>query len=847
MAYKNNYILGGKMYFCIMIPTDIIMNYCFDIRIFRRPHLVAMKWLEILFLLLCPFVCHAQCNGYSTRGTDFWLIYLANYVGEPEYSLIATCNRACTIHISNPITQWDTTVHTTTAGSVHIVIPVDTIIAYSFTEEVMGNSFHVTSNHPIALYASNFLPDSYDIATIYPTSALSTRYIVQNYNEGYGWGYCSEVGIVAIENNTNLYMALPNGSSRRITLMRGQSYRMGGDDFSGMEVTSTNGKPFALFQGTHCTNVGGCRSCDHLYEQGFPVDHWGNHFMLVSTAARSSGDLVQITALQGCLLSLNGTPLTSLFRGSSYYYHLPADSAVFLSSNNPVSVSLYLKGDGCDENELGDPSAVLIPPVEQGVSAAIFDVVNKGGITTEHFVNIVTTNTAVPYMNLDGASIDTAFTTTSHGYAYARLPVSPGIHALNCDSGKFVAWCYGLGIVESYAYIAGTSLLNIPEQLYVDGLNTATYMGSFDYCQGDTVSIWVERDEENITPVWFIDSVQTDIDTTYFHYLFDMGDHLVQAVVHPCDTLSAIIHIHPPISHITVTDTVCFEPYSWRGHTFDSTGTYYDTLPSIYGCDTLVTLNLTVVPRPEVAIISDIDCREATYTLVANLNGLPFSWSSEPHDTLLDGHEHDTLIIIKPNVPTLYSLDVDYICPINDTITLMPIEKLDTAWKIKPDILTYEHPWLDAYDLSHNVTSRQWIVNHVVQSETGNYLCYYASLDDDSVEVVLVISSNSCIDTLHRTIPFSHADLWVPNVFTPDAESNNRFSVTLNNGIAEELYIYTRQGMLVSHIEGPSPEWDGVHNGAACPQGTYVWLLHFHYNDHPNSRMTLSGTITLLR
>ena len=36
------------------------------------------------------------------------------------------------------------------------------------------------------------------------------------------------------------------------------------------------------------------------------------------------------------------------------------------------------------------------------------------------------------------------------------------------------------------------------------------------------------------------------------------------------------------------------ETYSWNGNVFDSTGIYVDTFLSIIGCDSIVTLNLTI-------------------------------------------------------------------------------------------------------------------------------------------------------------------------------------------------------------------------------------------------------------
>lgn len=818
--------------------------------------LLAAAWLRTIFLFLIPSISYAQCPERTTMGKDFWLMFLSNH-NVSECSLMAACSRSTVIHVSSQSAQWDTTVITSTIGSVRIDVPSEVAIMDTNTFGI-----HVTSDYPIALYASNFINHSYDIATIYPTSTLHDRYMVQTYNERSGGAL---VGFVAIEDSTILSMVLPNyariypysttsieiipAGPHSVTLMSGETYQLRSPDFSGMEITS-NGKPFAVFQGSPCTEVGGCDACDHLYEQCYPVDYWGNNFMLVSTATRLSGDLVQITSLENdCSLFFNGTPLATIQAGESYLYDLPANTAGLLHSTKQATVSMYLKGKNCG-NQNGDPASVIIPPVEQGVNTSVFLAINTI-TTTEHYTNIVASNGAVSRMLLDGASIESNFTVTSSGYAYARLSVSPGPHILSCDRGGFLAWFYGLGDFESYAYIAGAAIRNLTESLYIHGLNTRVYTGSFIECQGDTVPMWVMSENVGAVSAWLIDSTQVAADIDTLHYIFDIpGEHLVQTVINSCDTLSAVINVRPT-TYTTLVDTTCFnQPYNWHGHIFNSAGIYYDTLFDSYRCDSILVLNLDVIPRPDVAVNQDVDCHEATYSLTADLmglNGYPFSWSSTPHDPLLNGHEHDTVVTVRPTIPTLYSLYIDCFCPFNEIVSLAPIEWPDAAVKISPQILTYEHPWLDAYDQSRHVMERQWIVNQVLQDETGGHLHYFASVEEDSVEVMLVLNGSTCPDTLLRIVPISHAAHWAPNIFTPDLESNNLFHVVLNEGVAEELYIYNRNGALVCHIEGANPVWDGTRDGADCPQGTYVWMLRYHTLHQPDQHIMLAGAITLLR
>jgi tetrapyrrole methylase family protein/MazG family protein len=73
-----------------------------------------------------------------------------------------------------------------------------------------------------------------------------------------------------------------------------------------------------------------------------------------------------------------------------------------------------------------------------------------------------------------------------------------------------------------------------------------------------------------------------------------------------------------------------------------------------------------------------------------------------------------------------------------------------------------------------------------------------------------------------------------------------RRAVESGEGVAEELHVYNRNGLLVAHIVGENPQWDGTHGGSPCPQGAYVWHLRYRH-DNRNDHKTLMGTVTLIR
>jgi len=808
------------------------------------------SWFILIAIVFLPKFVSGQCPEATTQGRDFWLMFLANHMDNSTLSLVAACDSATTISVSNPRTSWSSVVQLDSAGSVTIAIPLEQ--AYMYGTSVDDKGLHVTSTHPIVLYALNFQFGSYDIATIYPTSVLQSQYMAQTYNET---GH-AEVGFVALQDNTVLSMTLPASveshppGPHSVTLMQGQTYQLRGGNFSGMMVTSNN-KPFAMFQGNSCTEVGVRGACDHLYEQCYPTVFWGNHFLLIPTAERTLGDLVLVTSLSdSCRLTLDGVPRTTLMSGQTWQFDIPSDTVVYLETSQPVTTCLYFKSSPCDTC-LGDPAAVIIQPLEQGVNSAVFQAINTLS-TTRHYANIVVPTCAVDSMKLDGDAIGIHFRSHPSGLSFAQISITPGTHTLTNSQHGFVAHFYGLGIYESYAYIAGSAIRDLSESLFIDTVETRSVVCRMSYCQGDTLTLRLESDEPNLMVEWMVDSLWISTsDTPVNHVFTSPGIHNVQARYHLCDILESEVDVLPSYLFVDF-DTTCFnKPYHWRSHTFDSAGYYVDSLLSMQNCDSLLALDLYVIPKPHTSFSFAHDCHTATYILdpsFAEADGWPFSWSSQPYDTFLDGHAGDTSVIVKPLEQTLYILNIDYRCPFSVYTLLNPVEWPGADWEVNPDMLSYSHPWFDAYDRSRYETHRQWLVDGSPLVETGEHLHYEVPFETDSVELMLVVANATCDDTLRRSLPFVHSVIWAPSVFTPSADGNNCFAVFLDDVVADELLIYNRQGLLVSRLQGPEPVWNGTaFDGSNCPQGAYVWLLRYRSADQPSRLQTLTGTVTLLR
>ena len=798
-------------------------------------------------LTLLPAVAAGQsaCNN-STQGTDFWVMFLSNHdTSLCTLKLVAASQTNNTIHVFNYGRQWDTVVNATAWSTIEI--PISHENGLTAVGEPSNSALHVVSAQPISLYAYNFEAETFDIATVLPSGALGTEYITQTYGER---ASKDEVGVAAIEDNTvvTLHRSADQGGDTSVALMRGQAVQFVGQDLAGLRVNS-NGTPFAMFQGNRCTFVGDCAACDHLYEQAMPVPRWGRVFVLVSTAFRASGDLVLVTSSEdGCTLAIDGSVVATLNQGESHRYDLPFNEVHILTASKPVYTCVYFPGKDCG-NSIGDPSSVTIPPVEQFVHKALFQVISTP-LSNVHYVNIVTRTADLPYITLDTVHIGDQFDTLPGGYSYLRKSLWEGAHILRNPKGGFLAHFYGLGPWESYAYVAAMGTHNLSRSIIVDSIDTRTHMSRISICPGRIVHFEVPSDTEAVSVEWMVDSQWVATNDGQLDYRFDIpGWHTVESIIDACDTFDVPVFVHTPSNTLFEADSCCFNVgYPWRGKTIVDAGIHYDTLTAVSGCDSLIQLTLTHIPKPPTGIGHVADCHENHYTLTAlPADSLAFHWSSSPHDPLLDGHEQDTSVFAVPTGHTLYSLSFDYRCPYADTITLRPVEWPNADFAILPEWMTFDHPYIDAYDRSRDVIFRQWFINNILQDESGMHLHYDADAGIDSLLVSLAVQNSSCADTLHRIVPFVHTALWAPNVFTPDLGANDLFEIVLREGEAEELYIYNRQGEEISHLEGAHPQWDGTRNGSPCPQATYVWLLRYHFNHQPTRTLSATGTITLIR
>ena len=456
---------------------------------------------------------------------------------------------------------------------------------------------------------------------------------------------------------------------------------------------------------------------------------------------------------------------------------------------------------------------------------------------------------------------------------------------------------------ESYAYVAGMVMRDLTRTIHVNGFAGSD---SIRLCPNSEAVLRIQPEIDSLTCIWMLDGQLLENDSMTLHLSFDspgiyqvevsipelcdpFGTHIV---VIPTDTVTTTFQtsiclgdsllfndtvittpgtytfVLPGItvcdsvilldvalnypSQQTEADTLCEgEAYLWRGRELATTGVYYDTLQGTNLCDSVIALNLTFLERATVHIDIETDCSTGTYRLAADLSeadGYPFRWNASPSDDALIGHEHDTLLRVLPFDTTCYRLILDHRCPLNDSVIIAPFDGVQAHLRVVPEQVTSDYPDFSAYDMSEGSHGRLWLLDNVESPFTGNPLVATMNLFEDSVNVGLVVwKTPVCRDTAHATVRLIRAELWAPNMFTPDTDINNRFAVVGIGIIQEELFIFNRWGLQVYHTDRPEEGWDGTYNGQPITQDAYVWMLKYRSDTSPQTVQTRVGTVTLLR
>jgi len=262
---------------------------------------------------------------------------------------------------------------------------------------------------------------------------------------------------------------------------------------------------------------------------------------------------------------------------------------------------------------------------------------------------------------------------------------------------------------------------------------------------------------------------------------------------------------------------VACDNYTWiDGNTYTSsnnTATY--TLTNVAGCDSLVSLNLTVNYS---STGTDIQTACDTYTWI---DGNTYTASTNtPTYTLTNAVGCDSLVTLNLTVNPV---------PVIDYTTVIDSCGLETG-SITLNVTNGQPPYTYNWDTGDTTST----VNNLA---TNLY-------------TVIVSDNNNCISTEQIFVDEINIDckfhVYIPNVFSPNNDGNN--DILYINGRGVEYFkfsLYNRWGELIFESYDMADGWDGTYKNKALNPGVFVYVINVTFND--GSSTTEKGNITLVK
>ena len=821
-----------------------------------------MSWIRNACLFLICMTC-AYFSSNAQIDTEFWMgapdITSSSTRDIPVYLRITSFQEASTVTISQPagggLPAQTITLLPNSSATINLTPWLSSIECSANTIQNKGIRISATAQIS-AYYEVNNNGLNPEFFVLKGRNALGNQFFISSQNIGSNNGAANPVPyssftIVASEDNTNVTIVPTKaivghqaGTPFTIILNKGQTYSAvaastaGNQHLDGSTVSST--KPVSIMLADDFMTTPGYPCADLIGDQTIPVNVLGTEYIATKGYLQGTLEKLFITATaNGTTIKKDGIQVSTLNAGQTYVTDV-TNASTYIQTSSPVYV-YQVSGIGCEYgsavlppiNCTGSLSTTFAKGTTRSTYLNIF--VRSGG--EDHFkvngkVNVIkgADFTPVPgtsnqwlsasvllsiYVALDSPiTITNArtffhlgvlagneregtaygfFSSFNNNYANATTPTP-----LVCDGG-FIELKADTLLTATYRW---TGPNGFTSNLQNPVINNATPVNAGKYyltvslpgCgnQIDSVTIGIGGIKRATITKTICEGDNFDNYTTSGTYI----DTLKTAL--GCDSIRTLNLTVLNRSYFSSTQVIC-EGQSVFGYT--KTGVYIDTLVAANGCDSVRTLDLTVLARARSTIRQTI-CNGQSY--------LGYTIAGTYRDTLVAANGCDSIrtLILTVDVPPRPNLGPDRELCNGDTIQLSPGNFTSYLWQDNSTFGTY------------------------IATTGGNY----------SVTV-----GNAC-GTASDNINIKIVDCVIlfPNAFTPNGDGrNDRFKILNAFNLKDySLMIYNRWGQMVYSTNDFMQGWNGEIKGQ--PQNPDTFIYYCRYTKDGKSIFT-KGSFILIR
>ncbi len=755
--------------------------------------------MRVGFFVLLWIIFFQSLNAQSNEGKEFWFTFMEHVDSKQNTMVVMITSRYATSGtVKMDGINWRSGFNVAANDVTIIRLPVDAENVGSESVQKLG--VKVESDLPISVYIHQYSNLRSDASLVLPIEALGTEYFTLNYRgfNNMGRYYPSECVVVGTEDGTvveiipsaNTLQGKRAGQPISVTLNQGETYLLQAEltaDLTGTYIKSD--KKVAVLSGNAWTEIPqGCPNWDNLLEMMPPLNTWGKKYITTPTKLRY--EVIRIIASQdNTLLQIDGSQSSqvTINRGQSYEFN--ASEAYYIHADKPILVGKFFPGRSCSSNnDNGDPAMLVLNSIEQTRDSVVLFNSSFQAIV-ENYIGITMLTEDIDYVQLDGKPI-TSFGTPQQvagnpKYAFINVTVSAGSHQIFSRGCGVIAYAYGFGFAESYAYGGGASYKDIAANPIIDG-----------GCAGAEIDFEENLDSFRYNVMWDFGDGTASSEHTFEKIYQDTGIYHVELVLEDkcLDEINefekdiliskrklldvAIPQVMCEKESVTLTASdIADASYLWSGPaSFSSTqqnpmidqlklenGGAYNVVSSFFGCKSFPAFTeVTVLPLPYI--------------------GLP---------------------------------ENKIFCPRDSFLTL-----------IAGDFLSYE--WNDGSTQANLIVEKQGIYWVEVAGENG---CF----NQDSIEVIEV-----CLPLVYFPSVIS---------LNASNAQNGSFVPIVQDVFEGELSIFDRWGNLIFFTNDLNKGWNGTFEGKECATGVYVYHFSFTGFDLDSQvkKYQKVGTVTLVK
>lgn len=446
----------------------------------------------------------------DSKGTDFYFVFPPNFHVTPDFGInedslfifiAATEPTAVSVRYTNASGRQYTRQAriTDTRTMFTLALPWKDIelsgyndgiqiVQQSQNGKVAPQSFHITSEKDITVYALSQANTTSDAMMVLPTDVLGMEYVVLSYNSDgkrtvFGGlddeSTPSQMAIVATRDATHITIApstpvLGSSAARTVVLNTGESYLLQADitvqnlrsDLTGTRIVAD--KPIAVFASHQRSKIPVAsetlKSRDYLLEQLPPVDVWGTKYLLTPLPLPASVEKVDndiyrvLAAYDNTDVFINDIRSKTLQAGE--YFEEDLTEAATVRATKKVLVAQYKRSASSARRVLSDPFMLIVPPMKQYLKSYLcintqaYEHNNR--IYEEQYITVICPTYFLPTVRIDGNPVNTArFRELANScYSYASFPTTDGPHRIEAAT-EIGIYVYGYGDANSYGYVGG--------------------------------------------------------------------------------------------------------------------------------------------------------------------------------------------------------------------------------------------------------------------------------------------------------------------------------------------------------------------------------------------------------